>query len=150
MTGPQIDGVASLLDRIDPARHEVQGVVRGLNEYESLGPEVQDQYYELGGAMGYVAVEVHPLTALCGEAHNSFFVLRDLDGSLQFVFEISPGGQRWEVGPLYRGNLSDVDLEPYLLDGEPLESIGIPLSVEEFAVLLSALPDDPPGPLRRY
>lgn len=140
----------SLLDRIDPARHDVDEVVRRLNEYESLAPDEQDEYYEDGGAKSYAGVAEHPLTELCGEAHNAFFVLRDLDGSLLFVFETSPREPRWEAGPLYGGNLSQADLEPYLLEELPLTDIGIPLDADEFRALLAALPSDPRVPLRSY
>jgi hypothetical protein len=150
MNNEQPSAIGVFLDRIDPGRHDVDEVVRLLNEYQSLGPDEQDLFYEDGAEIGYAGVEPHPLTALCGEAHNQFFVLRDLDGSLQFVFEISPREQRWMSGPLYRGNLSEMDLEPYLLRKAPLGAIGIPLEPDEFEALLAALPDDPPGPLRSY
>jgi hypothetical protein len=139
-----------LLDRIDVTRHDVDDVVRRLNEYEALPPDEQDAYYDDGGPMAYAGVEAHPLTEFCGEAHNAFFVLRDLDGSLQFVFEVSPLAQRWEAGPLYRGNLSEFDLEPYFLEDEPVTATGLPLTIAEFRALLDALPNDPPGPLRSY
>lgn len=128
----------------------MRDVVRRLNEYASLDPEEQDEYYEDGGALSYAGVAAHPLSALCGEAHNAFFVLRDLDGSLQFVFEIAPREQRWDAGPLYRGNLSEADLEAYLEGDRPFVAGGIPLDLDEFVDLLAALPDDPPGPLRSY
>ncbi len=97
MTSEQSHAVGPLLDRIDPSRHDVDEVVRRLNEYQSFAPDEQDEYYEDGGAMGYAGVDAHPLTNLCGEAHNAFFVLRDLDGSLRFVFETSPRDARWEL-----------------------------------------------------
>ncbi len=82
MTAEQGSAIDDLLDRIDPDRHDVDAIVRRLDEYESLDPSEQDAHYDDGGALGYAGVGPHPLTELCGESHDAFFVLRDLDGSL--------------------------------------------------------------------
>ena len=150
MTSTPRGEIDALLDRIDPARYDVDDVVRRLNDYEALDPEEQDEHYEYGGALDYAGVEAHPLTAFCGDAHNEFFVLRDLDGSLRFVWEDPPPTQRWDAGPLFGGHLLEEQLEPYLLGEQPLADLDIPLSVVEFRMVVAALPNDPPGSLYRF
>jgi hypothetical protein len=88
----------------------------------------------------------HPTLALCGEAHNDFCVVRDLDGSLQFLFEAAPGTGPWAYGPLYRQHISELEIEAYLEREDP----DLPLSPEQLRALLDGLPDDPPGPVRRF
>lgn len=50
---------------------------------------------------------------LCGEAHNDFAVVRDLDGSLVFLFETAPASDEWESGPFYRQHVSELELDRY-------------------------------------
>jgi hypothetical protein len=115
MSASAHDQLMALLDRIDPARYDVEEVVRKLNEFNELTDVVQDD--EDQGVLGYAGVEAHPLTALCGEAHNGFFVLRDLTGELEFVWETDTRLATWDHGVLFQGHFSEPDRDWFLEQG---------------------------------
>lgn len=145
-----LDRFEQLLDRIDPRRHDVDAILDRLNAFSELPVDEQDA--EEFGRWGYAGLDEaeHPLLGLVGEAHNDFCVVRDLDGSLAFLFQVSPRSERWESGPFYRQHVSDLELDRYIEhENAPLEQ-GLPLSRTEFLALLDGLPDDPPGPLSSF
>ena len=145
----RMDDFDQLLDGIDSHRHDVDAMLGRLNAFSELPGEEQDD--EEFGCWGFASLDEaqHPLLDLCGEAHNDFCVVRDLNGSLSFVFETSPGGG-WEAGPFYRQHVSDLELERYMEHENAPSEYGICLTRTEFQVLLDGLPNDPPGPLMRF
>lgn len=137
-----------LLDRIDPTRYDVDDVVSKLNEYRDFSDTAEELEDE--GPLGYAGVEMHPFTALCGEANNSFFVLRDLTGELCFLYETDIRTGFWDQAPLSQGNLSPLELETYVYEDGDLSELAIPLTRDELQLLITLLPDDPPGSLRTF
>ncbi len=142
-----MDSFEQLLDRIDPRRHDVDAILERLNACSELPVEEQDA--EELGRWGYAGLDdaEHPLLDLVGEAHNDFCVVRDLDGTLAFLFQVSSNSERWESGPFYRQHVSDFELDRYLEYEDAPQGQGLPLSRTELLALVNGLPDDPPGPL---
>jgi len=144
------DRFAALLDQIDPNRYDVDEIVRKLNEYDELDAAEQDEHDDVGGSYAYAGADdaIHPLTELCGEAHNSFFIVRDLDGSLCFVFETTPATERWDVGPLYQEHvLPGLESLAELIEAG---DAALPMASEDLRELINGLPDDPPGQVRSF
>jgi hypothetical protein len=67
-----------LLDRIDPARYDVDAIVARLNEWDTIPEEEQEEHEDITVYSG-IDEATHPLTALIGEAHNAFYAVRGLD-----------------------------------------------------------------------
>lgn len=137
--------VEELLDRISSARHDVLELIDRLNAFEGIpddDPRAQDGIWLSTG----LAEAQHPLTALCPEGHNTICVVRDLDGSLQFIFDDVMTPIRWQVGPATSEHFS---MAADALDDEQLQDMEIPLSGAELAALIAALPEAP-GPVRSY
>jgi hypothetical protein len=85
----------------------------------------------------------NPLTSLLRESHNETCVVRDLDGTLQLLWQESSISDHWSRGPLYRENLIDDGALEELLKDDPgwLGESGIPLAVPELSQLLGELPN---------
>ncbi|MFI4991373.1 MAG: hypothetical protein ACHQHO_10740 [Solirubrobacterales bacterium] len=145
-----MDDFQQLLDRIDRHRYDSKAILDRLNAFSDLSVEEQDA--EEFGRAGFAGLDdaEHPLVNLCGEAHNDFAVVRDLDGSLVFLFETAPGSGRWEAGPFYRQHVSELELERYTEHERSPHEQDLPLSRPELEALLDGLPDDPPGPVTSY
>jgi hypothetical protein len=145
-----METLQELLDRIDPNRHDADAILDRLNAFSGLSVETQDE--EEFGRWGYAGLDEaqHPLLDLVGEAHNDFCVVRDLDGSLAFLFETSPGSGQWRSGRLYRQHVSESELERYLEHENAPAEQGLPFTRTEFLALLDGLPLDPPGPVTRF
>jgi hypothetical protein len=138
------------LDQLDGRRHDAKAVVGAANDFSRLSGAEQEEHLGLWGYAGMDDAQ-HPFTGLLRESHNGTCVVRDLDGTLQFLWQESAAFDRWSIGPLYRENLiDDSDLEE-LLDADPdwLSDQGISLSPPELIALMAALPSAP-GPVMRF
>jgi hypothetical protein len=138
-----------LLDRIDRRRYDVDAILGRLNAFAELSDEAQDE--QEFGSWGYAGLDEaqHPLLDLVGEADNDFCVVRDLDGTLMFLFETHLGSGKWECGPFYLQHVSD-EVDRYLESEEAPKEQGLQLTRTEFRALLDGLPDDPPGPVKTF
>ncbi len=145
-----MDDFQRLLDRIDRHRYDSRAILDRLNAFSDLPVEEQDA--EEFGRAGFAGLDdaEHALADLCGEAHNDFAVVRDLDGSLAFLFETASGSGEWEAGPFYRQHVSELELERYTEHERSPYEYDIPLSRTELEALLASLPDDPPGPVTSF
>lgn len=125
-------------DRLGLSRYDVPELVRQANEFEALPSEQQDEttLWEYAGLID----AQHVLTALLPELHNTRIVVRDLDGTLSFVFEDLDarleGGTVWSYAELIRQNLVDDDEV-----GERLHDAD--LDLEAVREVLAGLPSDP-------
>jgi hypothetical protein len=128
-----------LLDRIDTERHDTMAILDAANEYSRLTDAEQGEYLALCDYAGLEAAQ-HPLTALLRESHNETWVVRDLDGTLQLLWQVSSVSDRWSRGALCRENLIDDGELEELLENEPdwLTEAGISLSVAELTSLMTA------------
>lgn len=131
-----------LLDQLDERRHDTEGILDAANEFGQLTDAEQDETE--GGLWSYARLDEaeHPFTSLVRESHNETCVVRDLDGTLQLLWQESSISSRWSRGPLYRENLIDDGALEELLEDDPnwLAEAGIPLSVAELNRLLAELP----------
>lgn len=131
-----------LLDQLDDRRHDTLAILDAANEFGQLTDAEQDETE--GGLEGHAGLDEvqHPFTSLLRESHNATYVLRDLDGTLQLLWQESSISDRWSRGPLYRENLIDDGALEELLEGDPnwLAEAGISLSVAELNRLLAELP----------
>ncbi|MGN6817019.1 MAG: hypothetical protein ACTHK3_13205 [Solirubrobacterales bacterium] len=130
-----------LLDRLDDRRHDTLAILDAANEFGQLTDAEQDATE--GGLEGYAGLDEaqHPFTSLLRESHNSTYVLRDLDGSLQLLWQESSISDRWSRGPLHRENLIDDGALEDLLEEDPDWLAEMPLSAEELSQLLAELPN---------
>lgn len=130
-----------LLDRLDDRRHDTLAILDAANEFGQLTDAEQDATE--GGLESYAGLDEaqHPFTSLLPESHNATHVLRDLDGSLQLLWQESSISDRWSRGPLHRENLIDDGALEDLLKEDPDWLTEIPLSVEELSRLLAELPN---------
>lgn len=125
------------MDLLDDRRHDTLAILDAANEFGQLTDAEQDATE--GGLESYVGLDEaqHPFTSLLPESHNATYVLRDLEGSLQLLWQESSISDCWSLGPLHRENLID--------DGALEEDsdwlVEIPLSVEELGRLLAELPN---------
>ncbi len=139
-----------LLKRISPARYDAEAVAETATRFQGLSQEEQDEYLGLWHYAGLDEAS-HPFTSLLRESHNNTCVVRDLDGSLQLLWEDEPRSGRWLVSPLYQENLIGDDEIADLLDADPdwLASCELELSHDELSRLLASLPGAP-GPAMRF
>lgn len=72
-----------------------------------------------GGELAGIDDAQHPSLRSSPEAHNETYVVPDLDGTLQFLWQQSSASDRWSLGPLYRENLIDDSALEELLDADP-------------------------------
>jgi hypothetical protein len=94
-------------DQLDEARHDTLAILDAANEFGRLTDfEQEETEFGLWGRAGLDNAQ-HPLTAFLRESHNETYVVRDLDGSLQLLWQESSISDRWARGPLYRENLID-------------------------------------------
>jgi hypothetical protein len=139
------------IDRLDGRRHDSMAIVDAANEFSQLTDFEQD---EIEGGLGtYAGLDEaeHPLTSLLRESHNATCVVRDLDGTLQLLWQESSISDRWSRGPLCRENLIDDGTLQEHLDDDPdwLAGAGISLSSAELRGLLAGLPNAD-GPMVSY
>jgi hypothetical protein len=131
-----------LLDQLDDRRHDTLAILDAANEFGQLTDAEQDATE--GGLESHAGLDEvqHPFTSLLRESHNATYVLRDLDGTLQLLWQESSISDRWSRGPLYRENLIDDGALEELLEDDPnwLAEAGISLSVAELNRLLAELP----------
>jgi hypothetical protein len=130
-----------LLDRLDDRRHDTLAMLDAANEFGQLTDAEQDATE--GGLESYVGLDEaqHPFTSLLRESHNATYVLRDLDGTLQLLWQESSISDRWSRGPLHRENLIDDGALDELLEEDSAWLAEIPLSVEELGQVLAELPN---------
>jgi hypothetical protein len=126
------------LDRLDSSRYDVSELVDRANAFEALPSSEQDQttFWEFTG----FDQAQHVLSALLPELHNTRLVVRDLDGSLRFVFEDLDahvhGGTVWNQAELIRENLVDDDeVADLLMEAD--------VDLEVVREVLRDLPSDP-------
>jgi hypothetical protein len=137
----------SLLDQLDPARHDVEALLVRLNAWDELEDDHSDKAEGFWIGTGLDQAE-HPLTAFTGESHNTVCVVRDLDADLKFVFETSSASGEWKAGPLYRDHIDDEELAHAAETGN-LGELGIALTAAELAAIIEQLPTAP-GPVRSF
>ncbi|MGN6257129.1 MAG: hypothetical protein ACTHN3_05170 [Solirubrobacterales bacterium] len=139
-----------LLDRLDRQRHDAMAILDAANKFGRLTGAEQESYLGLWDFAGMDEAR-HPLTEFLRESHNETCVIRDLDGSVQLLWQESSMSDRWLSGPLYRENLIDDDALEDLLENDPhcLTEAGISLSRDEFWALLTDLPEAP-GPVLSF
>lgn len=82
----------------------------------------------------------HPFGSLLREGHNETCAIRDLDGTMRFLWEELPEG-RWFVGPLYVDHLEEEEM----IDEEYgfaywIDEGGYSFSVEELRAAIATLP----------
>lgn len=140
-----------LLDRLHQHRHDTKGILDAANEFGQLSDSEQDEIE--GGLWSYAGLDEaeHPLTSLLRESHNATCVVRDLDGTLQLLWQEPSISDRWSQGPLYRENLIDDGALEELLEDDPgwLAGAGIALTPGKLQELLSGLPNAD-GPVVSY
>ncbi len=83
-----------LLDVLDQARYESLGILDALNEFGRLSDAEQDAYLGIWEYAGLDSAQ-RLLTALLGEGHNQTWVVRDLDGTLRLLWQVSSSSDRW-------------------------------------------------------
>lgn len=129
-----------LLDQLDDRRHDTLAILDAATEFGQLTDAEQDATE--GGLESYAGLDEarHPFTFLLRESHNATYVLRDLDGSLQLLWQEPSISDRWSRGPLYRENLIDDRAPEDLLEEDPDWLAEVPLSVEELDQALAELP----------
>jgi hypothetical protein len=130
-----------LLDLLDQKRHDTLGILDALNDFGRLSDAEQDAYLGIWEYAGLDSAQ-HPLTALLRESHNETWVVRDLDGTLQLLWQESSSSDRWQRGPLWEEHLIDfLELEERL-DHEPawLEEAEISLPLTDLGRVLADLP----------
>jgi hypothetical protein len=136
-----------LLDRIDGRRHDTTAILDAVNAFGSLSEAEADEHF---GPWEYAGLDdaQHPISALLPEGHNGTCVVRDLDGSLNFLWQEESTSERWLIGPLYREHLRDIEEVEELLEGDAgwLVDNGIPVSPDELGAVLGELPETP-GPV---
>jgi hypothetical protein len=130
-----------LLDQIDEGRHDTLAILDAANDFGHL-TDVETECDE-EGIWAYAGLDAaqHPFTALLRESHNATCVVRDLDGTLQLLWQESSLSSRWSRGPLDRQNLiNDEDLEDRV-DADPdwLKAM-CPLPLVELRSVLATLP----------
>jgi hypothetical protein len=138
-----------LLDTISPDHYDAEATVSKASRYEHLTTEEQNEYLGLWEFAG-LDEAAHPLSCLLRESHNATSVIRDLDGSLQMLWE-EPRSGEWNVGPLSRQNLIDDDQIADALEADPewLADCGLPLTTDELTRLLDSL-RMLPAPVMRF
>ena len=126
------------LDLLDMSRYDVEALVGRANAFERMDDRDQDatdlwEYSGLGEAE-------HPLTSFLPELHNTRVVVRDLDGSLSFVFEDLAARVQddivWDHAPLIRQNLVDDEHADRIVEELGLDRVLIER-------VLNSLPSDP-------
>lgn len=118
------------------------GHSRALNEFGRLSDAEQDAYLGIWGEYTGLDSAQHPLTALLRESHNETWVVRDLDGTLQLLWQESSSSDRWQRGPLCEEHLIDFQELEERLDHEPewLEEAEISLPLADLGRVLAELP----------
>jgi hypothetical protein len=108
-----------LLDRLDDRRHDTLAILDAANEFGQLTDAEQDATE--GGLESHAGLDEaqHPFTSLLRESHNATYVLRDLDGSLQLLWQESSISDRWSRDPLHRENLINNGVREELLGHDP-------------------------------
>jgi hypothetical protein len=73
-------------------------ILDAANEFGQLADAEQDETE--GGFESHAGLEEvqHPFTSLLRESHNATYVLRDLDGTLQLLWQESSISDRWSRG----------------------------------------------------
>ncbi|MDP9383884.1 MAG: hypothetical protein M3P50_01375 [Actinomycetota bacterium] len=91
------------LDRLDPRRFDAEEICRRLNEFADLTDAEREDYL---ADWDYAGLEdrTHPFGALLFESHNACYVVRDLDGRLQLLWQDDPSGV-WRMGNLSAGHV---------------------------------------------
>lgn len=139
-----------LFDKLDARRHDAMAIVDAANAFANLTDAEQEEHVGLWGFAGMDEAQ-HALTALLRESHNDGCVIRDLDGSLVFLWQEVSTSDRWLTGPLFQENLIDDSELKELLDGDPdwLADREISLAREEVVAVIAQLPNAP-GPVTRF
>lgn len=148
---PPASGGQDLLDRLDSSRHDTLAILDAANGFGGLTDSEQDETeFDLWGHAGLDDAQ-HPLSALLRESNNQTCVVRDLDGTLQLLWQKSASSERWQRGPLRRGNLIDTETLEERDANDPgwLAAAGIDLSPQELLEMLAFLPTAS-GPLVNY
>ncbi len=139
-----------LLDQLDPKRHDTLAILDAIGAFAELSDAEQDDYLGLWGYAGMDEAQ-HPLTALLREGHNATCVIRDLDGTLQFLWQENSISDHWLRGPLYREHLIDGEELELEIANDPqwLDECEIPLPFDSLCELLAGLPAAP-GPVMSF
>jgi hypothetical protein len=144
------DGGMDGLDQLDVRRHDSKAIVDAAHEFSGLTDAEQDEHLGLWAYAGMDDAQ-HPFTGLLREGHNETCVVRDLDGTLQLLWQETSTSDQWLVGPLFRENLiDDGDLKEQLgADPDWLADRDIFVSPTELSTLMSTLPSAP-GPVMSF
>jgi hypothetical protein len=132
-------------DQFAEARHDTLAILDAANEFGQL-TEFEQEETEFG-LWGHAELDnaQHPLTAFLRESHNETYVVRDLDGSLQLLWQESSISDRWARGLLYRENLIDDATIEERAEDDPrwLPSSSLVLPLPDLLGLLGRIPSAP-------
>ena len=129
------------IDDLDTRRFDSLAIVDAANAFADLSDEAQGEELGLWEYSGMDDAR-HPLSSLLREGHNATCVVRDLDGSLQLLWQESSTSDRWSRGPLYREHLMDDQELEELVGDDPdwLVEAEISMPLGELRRLLAGLP----------
>jgi hypothetical protein len=133
-------------DELDEARHDTTlAILDAANEVGQFTDfEQEEAEFGLWGHAGLDTAQ-HPLTALLRESHNETCVVRDLDGSLQLLWQESAISDRWARGPLHRESLIDDATIEERAEDDPrwLSGANLALPLPDLLGLLKRIPSAP-------
>jgi hypothetical protein len=132
-------------DELGEARHDTLAILDAANGFGQLTESEQEETeFGLWGHAGLDDAQ-HPLTLFLRESHNETCVVRDLDGSLQLLWQESAISGRWARGPLYRENLIDDATIEERAKGDVhwLSSANLALPLPDLLGLLVRIPSAP-------
>jgi hypothetical protein len=129
-----------LLEQLDPKRHDALAILDAIGDFGQLSDAEQDDHLGLWAYSGMDEAQ-HPLTVLLREGHNATCVVRDLDGTLQFLWQENSTSDRWSRGPLYREHLMDDEELGEAIEDDPrwLDEREISLPLDSLYEVLARL-----------
>jgi hypothetical protein len=134
-----MDSALELLDQMSPNRFDVGALAQAASRFVQLDEAEREEYLNVWDYAGLLDAE-HPLTSLVPQSSNQCCVVRDLDGSLQLLWE-EPATGKWSHGPLSRDDLvDDAELREALEDPEWLAESELVLGEADLLRLLAELP----------